>query len=385
MRYVFIKGKNPQLSSAELAVMARGKLADSTDSFDVYDTDNPPDAAQLGGTLKIGVVRAELPAGSDEGELKAAAAGIATEKAGLKLLFGVSVYPLKLQPYRTQKAVGMAVKRALKEKGTKADFMGFPKSRKVPELTNVEVIKRNLVRDGFEVLVCESESGIYLALTTDVHDPFGFQRRDTGRPVQRTIYSIPPRLARIMVNLALNGKGTLLDPFCGIGTIIQEAALAGDDIRGTDIDAEAVKGCLTNIKWLARENGLEMEEPDKKIFRWDVTELYRVFANGSMDAIATEPYLGPPLKRLPTEEEARRLVDELTGFYSKAFPPMGDVLKAGGRMAVVLPAIRTVSGDEIAVDSKALAEKTGLKLLAVYRDAEPRHRTIRMITLLEKP
>ncbi|MFH0829669.1 MAG: hypothetical protein V1887_00725 [Candidatus Aenigmatarchaeota archaeon] len=385
MLHLFIKGKNPELSSAELRSMVNGKLVDSTDSFDVYEIEKPPAAAQLGGTLKIAAVKAEIPAGSDAGELEAAAGRAIPENTPKKMLFGVSVYPLKLPAYRTQKAVGMAVKHALKEKGTKAAFMGFPKQRIVPELTNVEVIKRGLVKDGFELLVCESETRIYFALTTDVHDPFEFQKRDTGRPVQRTIFSIPPRLARTMVNLALEGRnGTLLDPFCGIGTILQEAALGGADIRGTDIDAEAIKGCLTNLKWLEKENTLEIEEPEKKMFRWDAAELFKVFANGSIDAIATEPYLGPPLKKPPEEQEAEKLVNELTAFYEKMLPSIRDTLKPGGKMAIVIPAIRTAEGGEMAVDARALAEKNGMEILGIYKDAEPRHLTVRLITVLKK-
>jgi len=384
MLNVFIKGKNPQLSSAELAAMVNGRLVDSTDSFDVYEIEKPPAAAHLGGTLKIAAVKTALPAGSDAEELKIAAHRAIPEEVPKKVLFGVSVYPLKLPAYRTQKAVGMAVKHALKERGIKAAFMGFPKQRKVPELTNVEVIKRGLVQDGFEVLVCESSKSIYLAITTDVHDPFEFQRRDTGRPVQRVIYSIPPRLALIMVNLSHAGRGILLDPFCGIGTILQEAALAGADIRGTDIDEEAIKGCLTNLRWLEDEKKLQFQGLESKIRQGDAAEVDKLLGKGSVDAIATEPYLGPPLKRPPSEQEARKLVDELTAFYQKVMPAMRNVLKNGSMMITVLPAIRTNEGNEIAVDAKTLAAKSGFELLGIYKDAEPRHRTVRLITVMKK-
>lgn len=383
MLYVFIKGKNPELSSAELAALVKGELVDSTGWFDVYELERPPAASELGGTLKIGVVKAELPAGSSVEEIRSAAPNVIPGQVTEKILFGVSVYPISMPAYRTQKATGMAIKHTLKDKGIKADFMGFPKQRKEPQLTNIEVIKRNLVKDGFEVLVCESAKAIYIATTTDVHDPLEFQRRDTGRPVQRTIYSIPPRLARIMVNLA-GIKGILLDPFCGIGTILQEAVLAGADIRGTDIDAEAVKGCLTNLRWLEREKGLQLQGLEHKVRRWDAAEADRLLGKESVDAIATEPYLGPPLKKRPARAEAQKLVDELTGFYERAFPAMRKVLKQGGRMTIVLPAIRVADGSEIAIDAKPLATKNGLKLLGIYKDAEPRHRTVRLITVLEK-
>jgi len=383
MLYAFIKGKNPELSSAELAALVKGELVDSTGWFDVYETDRPPAAAELGGTLKIGIVKEVLPAGSSAEELKAAAQKVLPQQSASKLLFGVSVYPISMPAYRTQKSVGMAVKHALKERGIKAAFMGFPKQRREPQLTNVEVIKRGLIFNGFELLICESERAIYIAATTDVHDPFEFQRRDTGRPVQRTIYSIPPRLARIMVNLA-GSKGILLDPFCGIGTILQEAALSGADIRGTDIDPEAIKGCLTNLRWLEKEKGMQLQGLESKVRLWDAAEVDKLLGKESVDTIATEPYLGPPLKRNPSKAEAQKLINELTVFYERVLPAMRSVLKPKGRMAVVLPAIRVADGSEIETDAKSLAAKNGLKLLGIYKDAEPRHRTVRMITVLEK-
>lgn len=43
-----------------------------------------------------------------------------------------------------------------------------------------------------------------------------------------------------MINISGIKEGVLLDPFCGIGSILQEAVLMGFDIRGVDID----KNCI---------------------------------------------------------------------------------------------------------------------------------------------
>ena len=69
---------------------------------------------------------------------------------------------------------------------------------------------------------------------------------------------MPPRLARMMVNLSSCGKGkVLLDPFCGVGTILQEALLEGASVIGTDANAWCVKASEENLDWLARSTVLE--------------------------------------------------------------------------------------------------------------------------------
>lgn len=60
--------------------------------------------------------------------------------------------------------------------------------------------------------------------------------------------AMQPKLARAMVNLARAKAGKLvLDPFCGTGSILIEAALMGCRILGMDIQRRMVKGALKNF------------------------------------------------------------------------------------------------------------------------------------------
>jgi tRNA (guanine10-N2)-dimethyltransferase len=57
------------------------------------------------------------------------------------------------------------------------------------------------------------------------------------------------KLARCMVNLSRAGPGRiLLDPFCGTGSQLIEAALMGCEIIGTDLDFRMVNGTLHNLR-----------------------------------------------------------------------------------------------------------------------------------------
>ncbi|MBS7621081.1 RsmD family RNA methyltransferase [Candidatus Bathyarchaeota archaeon] len=68
--------------------------------------------------------------------------------------------------------------------------------------------------------------------------------------------AMPPKLARCMVNLAKPKVGDLvLDPFCGTGSILIEAALIGCRVLGMDIQRRMVKGSQKNLAYF----GIEQE------------------------------------------------------------------------------------------------------------------------------
>ncbi|MBT4060116.1 MAG: hypothetical protein HOE69_07420 [Euryarchaeota archaeon] len=72
------------------------------------------------------------------------------------------------------------------------------------------------------------------------------------RPFFKPI-SLDPRLARAMVNLACPNGGNILDPFCGTGGILLEAASIGLHAFGSDADSRMVWGSRENLEWLATQ------------------------------------------------------------------------------------------------------------------------------------
>jgi tRNA G10 N-methylase Trm11 len=307
-------------------------------------------------------------------------------------LFGLSVYPDSRNNSRFFKDFASALKSNLRQHGINAKFMPVPPGRS--SLTHVEVLKKGIE----EIVVCMGSSKIHVAKTLSVHNPFEFQKRDVKRPRQRSMYSIPPRLARIMVNLSLpksEGKGILLDPFCGIGTILQEAALIGFDILGTDIDEKCCVGAIENLYWLSQDYSLNLEDLDKKIMRMDATKLSKVFQPGSVDLIVTEPNLGPPLKIAPDKNKAEGILRGLKPLYQKSLHEFSTILKPGGKVCMVFP--RFEFGKHFArPEALKLASRAGLRPVNVlkkhglpgrfpYVDKEQRHKTIREIWVFEKP
>jgi tRNA G10 N-methylase Trm11 len=285
-------------------------------------------------------------------------------KSAEKMLFGISVYcaekTLRPLSWVIQRFVGSAVKGELAGYGKKSKFMGFSKDRKFAQLSHVEVLKKNLVENKAEVLLCIGKEETWVATTVAVHNPFEFQKRDIYKPNQRKIFAMPPRIARIMVNLSsCTPEKVLLDPFCGVGTILQEALLARAKVVGVDVNPWCVKAANENLEWLKREYSLEGTE--FRVLQGDVSRLAQKIGQETVDCIVTEPDLGPALRQVPTGPYALKIIQKLEplsfGFVEEAHR----VLKRDGRVVLVTPDINTRSGKSVTMPIGEKLENCGFK------------------------
>ncbi|MCW4000402.1 MAG: methyltransferase domain-containing protein [Candidatus Bathyarchaeota archaeon] len=388
---LFIAGKNWVLSLAELAAYYKTRnVPFKIEYFSrEFFTLTFPEATgakvidDLGGTIKIAEAKNTLPTQTIKEAFlqknKAAQKQLAQTIAqspifgGMlaspqKVLFGVSVYftDNTLHPVagRMQRFVGSAIKDELAAKGKKSDFMGYSSDRRV-QLSHVEVLKKQLVENQAEVLVCIGKKTTWIASTVAVHNPFEFQKRDIYKPNQRKIFAMPPRLARMMVNLSACTKGkTLLDPFCGVGTILQEALLEEASVVGLDVNGWCVEAAEENLEWLIGEYGLKGAE--FRVMQSDVGKLTAKVGLESMDCIVSEPDLGPALKDFPTVAYAEKIVEKLEplfhGFIEQAYA----ALKPNGRLVLVTPYIATRSGEAATMRVDEQLEQAGFKRVYVF-------------------
>ncbi|MBN1244489.1 methyltransferase domain-containing protein [Candidatus Bathyarchaeota archaeon] len=381
---LFIPGKNWRLSLAELVSFLENRgikfaMCSLSKEFFVVSTEEKVGASiidDLGGTIKIGVsaadfsteiVRSAFVQKDKEAQAQIVrdivASGLVDEmfkSESERTLFGVSVYCAEKQlrsVYKViQRFIGSSIKRELAGYGKKSKFMGFAKDRKLPQLSHIEVLKKNLVENKAEILFCVGREQTFVATTIAVHNPFEFQKRDVGKPVQRKIFAIPPRLARIMVNLAVCTKGkVVLDPFCGVGTILQEALLAKSKAIGVDINRWCVEATMRNLEWLKDEYALENAE--YRVLQGDVHKLSQKIGWEQVDCIATEPDLGPALRQIPTTSYAVRIAEKLEPLYYGLLEEAYKVLKSGGRLVLVSPYIKARSGNPVTmgIEKKAVA------------------------------
>jgi len=378
----FILGKNPELSKAEILsyLSGRGAMAE-IEAFEKdflvlgINGDFSVKIEDLGGSIKVfGVLDVMSDIELDKIEFRKY-----FDLSVDIITFGLSFYGVGNWQEEYQK-ISKHIKTLLRSEGIKTGSLHLPENRSY--LEHLEVINKKLIKNG-EIIFCFSKNKYYIGKTLQVHNPLDFQKRDVGRPEQRAIFSIPPRLAKIMINLLEIKEGTLLDPFCGIGTILQEAALMGFDIKGVDINNKCVEAAKKNIIWLEKEFGTNVQELDKKIVHGDSRKLSNIFTKESIDGIVTEPYLGPPIKGTPTITEARVILSEIEDLYIKTLKEANIILRGGSRVCIVSPRIKTDRSD-LSLNMKDISRKAGFDLIKQFTDSEERHKIIREINILEK-
>ncbi len=344
MQYAFVLGREPAISTAELiaALNAAGAGFDAkasvfTTAVMIATVEKQLDADffhRLGGSIKMArVVKESQAIDADLLKLLEAAAGETS------LDFGLSLYDLGADPARARmfgkwlKPLSLELKKRLKESGRSvrtvlADGLA---------LSSVQVDKNKLVGKGAEFLILAGPKTTWLARTVAVQAFEDFSERDFGRPkADAKSGMLPPKLARMMVNIAAGPLDEpLLDPFCGSGTVLNEAATLGYRILlGSDISPKAVADTKENFSWLSKKRGLKIRF-DATVS--DVKDLPKHLDAGSVSTIVCEPFLGPPLKGDESDQKIHFIYLELMGLYRRAFDAFSKILKPGGKVVFVFP------------------------------------------------
>ena len=391
---LFISGKNWILSLAELIsyLNARQILFQidyfSTEFFKLTLKEdlNTQIISDLGGTLKIAEIKTKLPTetikeaflernkkAQKEVSKAVASSGImdGIAKSLYKILFGISIYTsdndIKKVGGSIQRYVGSAIKEELAALGRKSSFMGTGLDRSEAQLTHVEVLKKQLVENQAEVLLCVGKTETWIGITVAVHNPFEFQKRDVYKPNQRAIFGMPPRLARIMVNLsACTAEKTLLDAFCGVGTILQEALLERAMVVGVDVNSWCIKAATENLEWLEQE--YHLLDADFRVIRGDVCHLSERVGVESVDCIVSEPDLGPALRETPTGPYAQKIIEKLKPMFLDFIEQAYQVLRPKGRLVLVTPYIRTRSREAVTMPIDEKLVEIGFKRIYAFTD-----------------
>ncbi|MEM2130808.1 MAG: DNA methyltransferase [Candidatus Bathyarchaeia archaeon] len=167
----------------------------------------------------------------------------------------------------------------------------------------------------------------------EIHPKPFVERRPRKKPFFHPS-AMNSKLARCMVNLAHAKQGSLvLDPFCGTGTTIIEAALIGMRAIGIDVQRNMAEGTIRNLKHF----GLNAEA----ILLADA----RLLPLTHVDCIVTDPPYGKSATTLK-----RGTIAMVEGVFSSA----QEILSKGQRICIASPK---------ALDIKKLAEKWGYKHL----------------------
>ncbi|MBU2228979.1 RsmD family RNA methyltransferase, partial [Patescibacteria group bacterium] len=329
-KYFFILGRSPKLAQAEIesilpTLPGEYRIAESADDVLLLDLKIFGENGfqlknfmkKLGGTIKVGKI-------IDEVENKNQAISTLTLERLLKkylpqkeqkITFGFSLYnagnSFSKSFQKDLAKTGIQIKIGLKKEGLKARFV----TSKDKALSSVIVGENKLVERGADICIFFAKEKIYIGKTIAVQDYKSFSKFDYGRPrADAKSGMLPPKIARIMVNLAQTKPDEiLLDPFCGSGTVLQEALLLGTKkVIGSDISRKAVDDTNKNLEWLASE--IDFPESNYQILHSDVREL-SINLKTKVDVIVTEPFLGPPLRGSESINHLQQNVKELSKLY----------------------------------------------------------------------
>ena len=359
MRFIFVLSDGSlSLLEIEQYLRARGIQftgTTSTDRFAILEIPSvkTKELFNLGGTFKIGKISSEgdrlteVVAKADLGWLPA------------KLRWSVSYYSIPGIKEQFIKETEEIFAEKLKTGGAvKARRI----QQDISEQGLIELSSKRLDNDVLDVILAKGGKKYYQGRTIKKIPSESFLERDLDRPFQESTISMPPRPARILVNLlSLPSGKKVLDPFCGTGTVLMEALTLGMKVFGVDSSLERINGTKENLNWLAHRKGLSSESFGRRIKKGDARRLVGINAE-SIDGIATEPILIPRLNKYPDLRSGYEMLERSRKIYLDSLMAMRRVLRERGTISIVTPYLRIAGQQSITFDFRNLVEEAGLRV-----------------------
>ena len=344
--YIAILGRQPALGIAELEQLY-GDVSWFSDNSALVNFDKP-DLSRLGGSQKIGRIVAELPSGdwTKASRQLVSAYQAAWQNHDGKITLGLSAFGFggKINAREVQKT-GIILKQKLKQSGVSLRLI--PNDGPALSTATSHHNKLGLSDNKVELLVVRSKNGqIVIAESIGSQNITAYAKRDQGRPKRDAFVGmLPPKLAQMMINLAGNESSltnskqpTLLDPFCGTGVVLQEAALIGYSVYGTDLAPKMIDFTDQNLDWLNNTHRAEVnykvEQGDAQSHTW----------KQPIDAVVCESYLGQPFSAPPSPAKLREVRGNCNHIISNFLKNIGSQIKPGTPLCVAVPAWRGTDG-----------------------------------------
>ncbi len=387
-RHFAFLGIHPNLSLAELQAICPFATCSTIDRVAILESaswDGRVLMETLGGTIKLG----DILGSTEEIEtLPQTVADLVRTRlhASRSIDFGWTA--ISANPQRTRELSRLAIpfKKEIKQRGIPSRWVTGPNAS---ELSPAAVAKLRLTTEGLDVVLIDTGRTLEIGITTHVQDADAWSLRDYGRPERdEKAGMLPPKLARMMVNLARVHEGDiLLDPFCGTGTVLMEAGLVthAKEFIGADISPNQIGRVQVNCLWLAHKKILTdaICNATRGIVS-DVRELKNHLHENHVDVIVTEGYLGPPLRGSETSADLQKNADQITQIWKDTFATFASILKPHGRIVAIWPEFRTRLGTakvELSRDIERLGFRITEKPLAYAREDQ---KVVRWIIQLEK-
>ena len=340
MKYVAIAGRQPLISLAEIQALydkAARLVGKKLVFFEINEDGEEnisPDVNRLGGSLKLGKFF--------DIDFNKLAKFLATAHPEGKITLGISDFS-KQKKSGLAKQKSMELKRNLARVGRSVRVI----TSNEPEISSATAHHNQLGEKAgcFEIFLIDRE--IYLSLGTQ--NITAYTERDQARPARDAkVGMLPPKLAQILINLCgkLPEGARVLDPFCGTGVVLQEAAIMGYIPYGTDLNERMVEYSKKNLSWLFNERNRKrfkilpdlIQKKDQILKAISVGDATNFTWEGEIDAVAFEGYLGVPMSKPPVDikfkTEKAKCREIAIGFLKNITPQ----IKSGTPVVMALPA-----------------------------------------------
>lgn len=376
MNIVCILGRQPELSLAELEQrFGSPNLRPLSDVAAVVSADDF-DIQRLGGVQKAGRVIAELEPADWQRLSRDITQRYARELHGEgKLTLGISVYGRDVSA-RDVGRTGLVLKSALKKQGRSVRLI----PNDGPALSNATSHhnKLGLSPNKVELMVVYAKDSVFIAESIGAQNITALAARDQARPkTDAFVGMLPPKLALMMINLSgithqspsgtliddrtgevqpenpdsrrearetINGdrggdaaQPTILDPFCGTGVVLQEAALLGFNVYGTDLSEKMVDYSKANLEWLGNKHplaGVAIDAGDAVEHMW----------RQPVNAVVAETYLGQPFSAPPAADKLDKVKRTVDHILTKFLQNLHAQLQPGTPLCLAVPAWRDGAG-----------------------------------------
>lgn len=378
--YIAILGRLAKLSIAELERVCGSEAVSWFGNETALIASGSFDFERLGGSRKAGIVIRDLNTHSWH-DVNQAIIDYYLDKwrdIDHKITLGISSYGWNVSPREIQRT-GIILKKSLRDAGVSLRLV--PNEQSELSTATSHHNKLGLSPNKVELLVAHHKGRVIIAESIGSQNITALAARDQARPkTDAFVGMVPPKLARMMVNLAAGEKITserredaiserhlqpesvlmdaqdelgakpseeivsgdvsanrysatvVLDPFCGTGVVLQEALLLGYDAYGSDLSEKMVEYSTKNLDWLSE--------------KWNLAGSYNVEHGDAMthqwlppiDAIASEAYLGQPFSAPPSPSklgEVRRNCDHI---ISSFLENIGRQVAPGTPMCLAVPA-----------------------------------------------
>ena len=349
--FIAILGRQPEISFAELeAVFGRHNVQPATPDIATIDADDI-DLSILGGTTKIAkVITTHNYANKRDSDLFTDISRQITNhyadkwrSVDHKITLGISTYGFNIPPRAVQKT-GIILKGSLKKSGVSLRLIPNVESALSTAVSHNN--KLGLSDNKVELIIVKTKTSVIIAESRGAQNITAYTRRDHGKPKRDAFVGmLPPKLAQIMLNLALGSKnntpGLILDPFCGTGTVLQEALLRQFDVIGTDLSDKMVSYTQENLNWITKSHKLtgqiiDISQADATNNQWSNAQ--------QISAVVCETYLGQPFSAPPSPAKLKEVTGNCNHIISGFLKNIHSQLTPGTRLCIAVPAWRSKDG-----------------------------------------